>query len=250
MDIENTTDHTLAGNSAKFEYAETAQEVHIPSASIEPKLRRLWLIRHGVTIWNIERRYFGQYDIALSELGRAQACWLGDQLRSRQIAAIYASDLSRAHETAEIITRSLTMALPIQISEVWRELNFGAWEGLTYAEIAAQYSHELSFFHDPVHQAPPQGETFMALVQRVQSAFRQLAHDAVHLPDGDIVLVSHGGVIRALLCSILSIPFERQWQLQIAHGSFSALDFLAGTDDVLATTTLATLNQHAVQCIQ
>lgn len=212
------------------------------------KLRRLWLVRHGETVWNREMRYLGQHDAELAEAGREQARWVSKQLHQRHIVAIYASDLQRAHKTAEIIAAAHPHVSDVRTAAAWRELNFGAWQGLTYNEIAASYPDQLAFFTDPEHSAPPQGETFAALVQRVQMEFRKLVQESASLPDGELVLVSHGGPIRALLCSILGMPFARQWQLTLQPGSLHAIDFMVGGQDALATTTLVTLNQCAVQC--
>src|ERR1700726_4041675 len=98
--------------------------------------KRFWLVRHGMTQWNAQKRIMGQSDIPLSAKGRVQARWLARQLRAREIAAIYASDLARARETAQIIAAHRTPPLPVHVSPAWRELNFGKWEGLTHAQIA------------------------------------------------------------------------------------------------------------------
>src|SRR4051794_28226885 len=84
--------------------------------------RRLWLIRHGATIWNSEQRFCGCSDIPLSDQGREQAAWLADYLHSASIGIIYSSDLLRARQTAEIISHA--QSVPIQVSAAWRELDF------------------------------------------------------------------------------------------------------------------------------
>jgi alpha-ribazole phosphatase len=244
MDVVPARDQPLADVGEELAQVETLQ---LEPGSGAPKIRRLWLVRHGETKWNIEKRYFGHYDIELADSGRQQACWLGEQLRPRTLAAIYSSDLCRAYQTAEIIAGLQSRTVTISSSAAWREINFGDWEGLTYTEIATAYPDQLAFFTDPEHFSPPRGETFADLVLRVQTQFLRLVLDAVDLPDGELVLVSHGGVIRALLCSILGMPFARQWQLKLLHGSLSAIDFLAGASDALATATLASLNRYTVQ---
>ncbi|GCF10124.1 alpha-ribazole phosphatase [Dictyobacter arantiisoli] len=208
-------------------------------------VRRLWLVRHGATVWNQEQRFCGQTDIGLSSQGEAQAQWLGEQLHTRSIAALYASDLLRAQQTAAMITQQSPQSLSIKSSSAWREISFGAWEGLTYAQIAARFPDQLAFFTGGVDAAPPDGESPAAFAQRVLMAFVQLTHDVSSLAAGDIVLVSHGGALRALLCIVLHMPLEYQWQLHIEPGSLSALDFVNGSEDVLATTTLTLLNYHA-----
>lgn len=207
---------------------------------IESPVRRLWLVRHGTTTWNLEQRFCGHHDIPLSERGRSQARWLARCLRLENIGAIYTSDLQRARETAQLIAERQPIAVPLHISPAWREMSFGDWEGLTYQQIAAAYSDELNFFTDPIHSTPPNGEPFLHLLQRVNSAFISLARSSA--TSGNVILVSHGGPLRTLLCSLLGMPFERQWQLRLDHGSLSAIDFVPAVDDVTTTVTLALLN--------
>jgi broad specificity phosphatase PhoE len=213
----------------------------------QQQLQRLWLVRHGATAWNLERRFIGHEDIPLAPLGRTQARWVGRRLRLEHIAAIYSSDLQRAHETATIIAQQCSLQRPVLVSSAWREMFFGDWEGLTYAQIADQYKHPLDFFSDPINHPSPGGETFSHLLERVQIAFAQLAQDAANggidpTNQGDIVLVSHAGPLRVLLCLLLGIPLEHLRQLRLDHGSLSAIDFLPAAEDVAATVSLALLN--------
>jgi len=205
-----------------------------------PHVRRLWLVRHGVTAWNHEKRFCGHSDVPLSEPGNQQAQWLAGQLHSRSIAALYSSDLQRAQQTATRIAQHHEQ-LAIRASEVWRELFFGDWEGLTYTQIAEQYPLHTDFFTDPVHTVPPNGEKFPHFRQRVYTALQTLIRFDETIP-GDLVLVSHGGVIRLLLCFILGIPVARHWQLRIDPGSLSAIDFVSGEQDISATALLSLLN--------
>ena len=185
-------------------------------------IQRFWLVRHGITIWNSEQRMCGHSDIPLSREGRVQARWLARRLQQEPVAAIYSSDLFRARETAKIIATSNN--IPVHVSSAWREINFGAWEGLTYAEIAEQFQDKLQFFDDPLHTAPPAGESLTKVVERVETALTEII--ATKSTEGDIVVVSHGGPLRALLCRMLSIPLAQQWQLRIDPGSLSTLDVL------------------------
>lgn len=186
-------------------------------------IRRLWLVRHGTTSWNTTQRYCGWSDIPLSRTGRAQARWLAHQLAPIPLQAIYSSDLSRARETATYIAERQARSVPIRISEQWRELNFGAWEGLTYDMIASQFQTQLAFFTDPIHHAPPCGESLSDLLLRLEQALTRLQAETT---EGDIALISHGGPLRALLCSVLHMPLLAQWQLRLDPGSLSELDLL------------------------
>ena len=232
----------------------TSDEQAIPSSLLRP-VQRIWLVRHGQTVWNEQGRFCGHTNIPLSPLGRRQARKLASQLQHRPITAIYSSDLSRARETAEIIVKKLThkttnvrgetarvspthgimqyvgetlaVSLPpaIIVSPAWREIHFGVWEGLTYDEIMASSHEQLDFFTDPEHSAPPQGETLTEVLQRVMPALYEIVQSE---HSGEIVLVSHGGVLRGLLCSLLGMPLRNQWQLRIDTGSLSAIDVSLG----------------------
>lgn len=214
-------------------------------SGMQAQLRRLWLVRHGATDWNSEQRFCGQSDTVLSFEGEKQAQAVGLLLRQHSIAAVYSSNLQRAAQTAAIIEKYQRSSPPMCLSDAWRELFFGAWEGLTYSEIATRYPDQLGFFTNPMQTSPVGGEPLISLIERVRVAFLQMARDAVSLPAGDLVLVSHGGALRMLICLVLGMPFERQWQVKLDHCSLSAIDFLAGSEDVFATTSLALLNQPA-----
>ncbi len=209
----------------------------------ERNTRHLWLVRHGLTRWNAQQRLCGHSDIPLSAPGQAQARWLAHRLEGETISTIYTSDLKRARETAEIIARSRAQPVQINISAAWREIDFGAWEGLTYTEIAAQSKDQPAFFTDPAHRSPPGGESLTQVLHRVQAALITIV-SADDLPmKGDIMIVSHAGPLRALLCSMLGMPLERQWQLRLDPGSLSAIDLLLPIQEPSAPLgTLALLN--------
>ncbi len=206
---------------------------------------RLWLVRHGLTEWNTQQRFCGHSDMPLSAQGRVQARWLAQLLQEEAIATLYTSDLVRARETAEIIASQSTQVVPVKVSAAWREIDFGAWEGLTYAEIAEQCKDQLGFFTDPEQCSPPGGESLAQMLQRVQAELAAIACSGDSPMDGDVVIVSHGGPLRVLLCSILGMPFERQWQLRLDPGSLSAIDLLPIHEPWAPRAILALLN---VQC--
>ncbi|HEX4714999.1 MAG TPA: histidine phosphatase family protein [Ktedonobacteraceae bacterium] len=210
------------------------------------KSRRLWLVRHGLTAWNIQQRFCGQSDIPLSQEGREQARHLAQSLQPATICALYTSDLLRARETAEIIASVRARPLVVQKLVSWRELDFGAWEGLTYAEIAERFPTRLGFFTDAQHDAPPGGESLLQLQQRVLAALARVIDASNALDEGDILIVSHGGPLRVLLSSVLGMPLERQWQLALNPGSLSALDLSPDQDSEHPQGRLALLNASCI----
>ena len=100
---------------------------------VDRDMTEIWIVRHGQTDWNVEGRYQGQADRPLNAVGLAQAQQAAEQLRGRDFAAIYSSDLQRARVTAEIIAGQL--GLPVQVDRRLREVNQGEWEGLLTADI-------------------------------------------------------------------------------------------------------------------
>ncbi|SHI45660.1 Histidine phosphatase superfamily (branch 1) [Desulfofundulus thermosubterraneus DSM 16057] len=118
---------------------------------------RIYLVRHGETIWNAELRFQGHSDTALSPRGLEQARALARRLRGENFSAFYASDLQRALNTARILAEP--HGLPVVPLKALREINFGAWEGLTVAEIKNRYPRELQqWWHDPLHTRVPGGK--------------------------------------------------------------------------------------------
>ncbi len=145
------------------------------------------LARHGETDWNFERRVQGHADRPLNDTGRAQAQALADELATEPLDAVYSSDLVRAHETARIVADR--KGLEVTALPDLREKHFGSWEGLTDREVLARF---------PDAQRGPWGdaETSEEVARRVLAALRRIA-DA-H-PDGRVLVVSHGGPLRAIL---------------------------------------------------
>lgn len=206
--------------------------------------RRLWLVRHGLTEWNAQQRFCGHRDIPLSEQGRGQAHWLAERLQEETISAIYTSDLVRARETAEIIAYQRTPAVQIRVSAAWREIDFGEWEGMTYAQVAEQFKGRLDFFTDPESYSPPNGESLAHMQQRVMNALAAIAQSDDLPVAGNVVIVSHGGPLRILLCNLLGMPIQRQWQLRLDHGSLSAVDLLPVHESSVPHAILALLNMQ------
>jgi probable phosphoglycerate mutase len=160
--------------------------------------RILYLARHGETSWNREGRWQGHTDIALNETGLGQARALGELLHGRDIGRVHSSDLLRARQTAEAAAAILGVA-ELVIDADLRERSFGIFEGLTRSECEERHpDHWTSYRADP-RCAPPGAESQEALAERMHAAVgRALArrHDA---DDAPVLVVSHGGSIRALL---------------------------------------------------
>lgn len=162
---------------------------------------RVFLVRHGETDWNAELRVMGQLDIPLNERGRAQARLTADLLAREQFAAIYSSDLVRAVETAQIIATPHRLDV-LRVPEL-REASYGLWEGLTRDEVLKKFPHEYQMRRtDPENFRPCGGESRTELYTRASKIFSDLV--ARH-PNQKILIVSHGGTIRAILRFVLGL---------------------------------------------
>ncbi|MDH7481591.1 MAG: alpha-ribazole phosphatase [Armatimonadota bacterium] len=163
---------------------------------------RIILVRHGETIYNLERRYQGHTDAELTELGKKQALRTAERLSREDITAIYSSDLIRASETARIIAKYHN--LPVQTDMRLRECAFGDWEGLTVDEIKERYPElYANYQRDSVQHRAPNGERLESLLERVSSVVNRIVKK--HLNE-TVVLVGHGGTIHAFICYALDAP--------------------------------------------
>lgn len=173
-------------------------------------MTRVIFVRHGETLWNHSKRYQGHSDIPLNEKGLQQAKMVAQRLKNESIRAVYSSDLTRAVQTAEAIAEphSLqTVALP-----ELREVNFGLWEGLRYEEIMAAWPEVLSAIYSrPGTDRIPGGESFYEVQERTARGLKKCI--AGHSEE-TIVIVSHGGTMRVLLCDALGLPIEKMWSLR------------------------------------
>jgi probable phosphoglycerate mutase len=172
---------------------------------------RILAIRHGETAWNVDTRIQGHLDIPLNETGRWQAERLGQSLVAEDITAIYASDLSRAHETALYVSRA--SGVPVVAELGLRERGFGDFEGRTFAEIEAALPEQAERWRkrDPSF-APSGGESLLQVQERVLAAVDRLAKQH---PGELIVMVAHGGVMDVLYraATRLDLQATRTWLL-------------------------------------
>ena len=174
---------------------------------------RILAIRHGETAWNVDTRLQGHLDIPLNDVGLRQAKHLAQALVQRDaIDAIYASDLSRAHTTAQAIAQA--MGQTVTVHRGLRERHFGEFQGRTYLEIETELPEQAWHWRKrtPEWTPPGEGESLVVLRQRVIATVNELAaaHAGQH-----IVLVAHGGVLDILYraATRMELQAPRTWQL-------------------------------------
>jgi len=227
--------------------------VHLPTAG------RLLLCRHGQTEFNAGARFQGQTNTPLSERGRAQARLLASRLAGEHIDVAYASDLDRAKETALIALDGRTesvchserseesvppgrmlhyvqhdkgrfptgplddQAVPLHLDQRLREVAFGRWEGLTFAEIRDRFPEDVAGRErDRVHFAMPGGESLAQLAVRAEDF---LVDVLPRHQDQSTLVVAHGGTINVLLSNVLDIPLSSWWRLRNHNANVSLIHF-------------------------
>ena len=199
---------------------------------------RLLLVRHGETIANREYRYVGTRDDALSTRGQTQATQLAEALSVLPVAAIYSSPLQRTYNTALPI--AARHALEVQRVDDLCECNFGDWEGLTRAEVLARSPQDAQLLHDweqNMALAPPNGESFETMRERVSTAVEKLTQ--LH-PKQSIMLVSHVEPIKVLLCAALGAPTSSVSRIFLDPATISVVDWRDG-----GFATVRLVNSHA-----
>ena len=170
-------------------------------------MTRLCLVRHGQTAWNLEGRYQGKSDVPLDEMGRLQALQVAENLQTECFSGIYASDLERAKETADIIGRCLH--LPITLEPRLREIDQGEWEGQLVGAIKVHYARLWQErFIDPVNMRPPGGETLGEVAIRVSAALDFMVRLHRDLP---VLIVSHGLALATAICQARDIPLAQAY---------------------------------------
>jgi 2,3-bisphosphoglycerate-dependent phosphoglycerate mutase len=166
------------------------------------------LVRHGQTDWNAARLYQGQADIPLNQVGIEQAKALALTIASEKYDAIYASDLSRAAQTAVILAEALHM--PIHTDQRLREICQGIWEGMSMDEVQEKYTEDFEHsFEDPASSRAPGGESMAEVAVRMQAAADEIA---ANYPDGRILVVSHGLAVSTLYCQANGISLTQVYQ--------------------------------------
>ena len=157
------------------------------------------LARHGETDWNRIGRWQGHADPPLNDAGRRQAAELAERLAGDGIAAVYSSDLRRARETAREVGERL--GLEVVEDPALREIDVGSWSGLTRAEVEQRFPE--GYARWLAGEIGHDGETREQLTERVVAAVERIAR--AHR-GATVLVVSHGGAIRALRRHVVGDP--------------------------------------------
>ena len=187
-----------------------------------------FLLRHGQTPMSVQKRYAGLSDVPLTEVGVQQAAAAGKRLASADLTAIVTSPLQRAMRTAEEVAAATSA--PVEADEGFRETDFGAWDGLTFAEVEQRWPAELAAWLADPAVAPPGGESFADVSTRVTGALRRVL--AGHRGQ-QVLIVSHVTPIKTLVAAALLAPPPALYRMHLDVGALCRVDWYADGPAVL-----------------
>jgi broad specificity phosphatase PhoE len=194
-----------------------------------PENLRIILARHPETEWQnvkdpesqrVGQRLLGSTDVSLSSIGHKRANCMGVMLKLEGITKVEASPLKRATTTAHIISSSIS-SIPVRTHEALREINFGLCEGLTFEELGEKFpeTHRM-YLAQGKDVSFPGGESFGSFQIRVETWLRNL----LETNDNETILVvTHGGPTRVMICSLLGWPIETFWRIRQDYGGITVI---------------------------
>ena len=189
----------------------------------------LYLLRHGATEGNDEKRFVGQIDPLLSEKGRQQAKLWHQRLKDDEFSMVWCSDLQRARETAALAC--LGWRNTVRVSADLREIHLGEWDGVSMAQIKKQFPELWQARGENFGSfRPPGGESFADLQQRVVTAVENITNKT----EGKVLLITHAGVIRVFLCKVLQMPLSNLFRVHLDYGALTIIEYKNCTQRVKA----------------
>jgi len=191
---------------------------------------KLLLVRHAVPVDDARGRCYGRLDLGLSPEGEAQAAELVRALEGAQLDAVVSSPARRAVDTA--LPLAEPRGLEVEILDGLGELDFGEFEGKTYDEIAATHPELYArWMEEPTSVRFPGGESYDDLRRRAEAV---VAHLREAYAGQCVVVVTHGGVVRAVVAGMLDVPPGRIFRLGVDYASVTVVEWLGGEPVVQA----------------
>lgn len=204
-------------------------------------MTKLYLTRHGETLWNTQYRLQGWGDSPLTELGKMQATWLRDRMKDLNIDIIYSSPLIRAFDTAKIIRGNKD--IEIKFHDGLKEINVGDLEGLSKEERVNLYEKVNHYYFNLPSKYKPigNGETFLEVKKRVSKAIDEILNKE---KGKTILIVTHGTALKSYLCNIENIDIEDiHKEPFIKQTSLTEIDFLEYKHKIIS---LACIKHHRI----
>lgn len=202
--------------------------------------KKILLVRHGKTDWNVDVRFQGKTDIPLNEYGLEQARKTGVRLSAWRDALVVSSPLTRAMQTAGEIARTNKTIVPL---DGLSEICFGPWEGAFVSDIRKSDKEALDDWHrDGFFNIPDGAETWDEVRSRVSAAVKF----CLDSDEDRIIIVAHGGIIRAIMVDLVGIDPHIAWRLAVYNCSISAIDVCMGVNNLVILNDTLHLAKGAV----
>ncbi|MBQ3004992.1 MAG: histidine phosphatase family protein [Clostridia bacterium] len=185
------------------------------------------IIRHGYSKGNKEKRFSGQMDVELDEVGYSQAAATAEYVsKNFHIDAIYSSDLSRAYETVKPIAEALGME--IHKCKELREADVGVWQGKLIEDVKNEYPESFAFYKESPGFAKIGGaESYADVMRRSSQALEKIAAENI---GKTVVIGTHGGVVRSLRAVWCNVPLEKIKEIpHVPNGSVSVAEYKEGS---------------------
>lgn len=176
---------------------------------------KLYVIRHGETEWNTQKRSQGRLDSALTEKGKKDARLLGERLKETDFQRIISSPSKRTMETAKLVAGEQYTS--IETDERLMEIHLGAWQGKVEEDIQREYPEQFhAYWNEPASYVSVGGESFHDVKERIHKFLQELEKNT---PNGNVLVVTHGVVIKALYLLCRNAPIEEIWAPPFIHGT-------------------------------
>lgn len=183
----------------------------------------LYLIRHGQTDANVNKIYQGNANVPLNDKGKEQAKVIAWRFKSYPIESMYSSNLERALETARAINQYHDLTLNIEND--LQEISLGEWQGKTRSQVEKEYAEFIKKrreLDDIYTTAVPGGESYQALEKRAMAMLNAIVDTNKH---EHVAIVTHGGVIKAIIGHILNLPHQKRNAFDIYNTSITVLKY-------------------------
>ncbi len=184
---------------------------------------QIYLLRHGETEENKSRFYYGKLDVSLNEAGIDQSRKAGELLKETKFDSIYISERKRTRETAEaaLNNKNLNLIIDKRINEI----DFGKFEGKNYEQIQNEFPSEYEMWKNNWKEfAPPSGESYRQFYSRT----KEFLDDILNKEQENVLVVTHGGVIRTIYCCVLDGNLDLYWKFSSKNCDISIIKYEYG----------------------
>lgn len=200
----------------------------------------IWFLRAGQSTYNKRRAFMGHADAPLTAFGQAQAQTAVMMIARQHITHVYTAPSQSCRESAQIAATQWQTELTVVPD--WIDQDMGEWTGLTWREAGQHYPAAMQLrMADPVHSAPPGGESLRQVTERVMQGWRAL-QSVAH--GRRVVVVTAGLPIQLVLCALLRVPPQNHWMWRIDYGSWTAVELYNGVPIVRCINQVPRIDLH------